>query len=72
MIMIDQDRDPKPKWRLALAVVVLALLACGFSIYLATQKVAVEKKVEDTFWPDPNMPKPSPVFVPFGPQENEN
>jgi len=69
--MIDSDRK-KAAWPIGIkvAVVVWALLACVLVISLAMQKVAVEKKVEDTYWLDPNMPKPSPQFVPFGPQEN--
>lgn len=64
--MIDSDRK-ESGWQIVItvAVVVLALLASGFLIYLAERKVAVEKKVEDKFWTDPNMPKPTPRFAPF-------
>lgn len=70
--MIDRDRDKKTNWKLTLAIVLWALLACGLVISLAVRKVAVEQKVEEKLWADETRPKPSPVFVPFGPQENEN
>jgi hypothetical protein len=65
------DRDPKPlDWRIVLAIVALALLACGFVIYLAKQKVAVEEKVEQKFSTDKNRPRPTPKFKPLEPQDN--
>jgi hypothetical protein len=68
--MIDRDRNKKSRWRLALAVVILALLACGFLIYLAEQKVAVEEKVERKFSTGEKMPRPTPKFKPLEPQDN--
>jgi hypothetical protein len=65
------DRDPKTlDWRIALAIVLLALLACGFVIYLARQKVAVEQRVEQKFSTDKNRPRPTPKFKPLEPQDN--
>ena len=70
--MIDSDGRRKSNWALTLAIVVWALLACVLVISLARQKIAVEQKVEEKLWADETRPKPSPQFVPFGPQENEN
>lgn len=63
------DRDPKPlDWRIVLAIVLLALVACGFVIYLAKQKVAVEEKVERKFSTDKKFSRPTPKFKPLEPQ----
>ena len=69
--MIERDRK-KSRWPIAVAVVVLALLACGFLIYLAEQKVAVEEKVERKFSNGQNMPRPTPKFKPLEPQPDSN
>ena len=68
--MIDGDRDKKPSWRLALTVVILALLACGFVIYLAKQKVAVEEKAEQKFSTGEKLPRPTPYFRPLDESDN--
>ncbi len=67
------ERDPKPlDWRITVGIVVLALLACGFVIYLARQKMAVEEKVEQKFSTDRNRPRPSPKFKPLEPHPDSN
>jgi hypothetical protein len=71
--MIDRDRNYKKKnWPLTVAIVVWVLMACVLAISLAQRKVEGEQKAEQKYWADKNQPKPSPVFAPFGPQENEN
>ena len=71
--MIDRDSNHKKKnWPLTIAIVVWVMMACVLVISLAQRKVEFEQKAEQKFWADKNMPKPSPVFAPFGPQENEN
>jgi hypothetical protein len=67
--MIARDRK-KSRWPIAVAAVVLALLACGYLIYLAKQKVAVEEKIERKFSKGEKMPRPTPKFLPLEPQDN--
>jgi hypothetical protein len=59
--MIERGRK-KSSWRMAVAVVLLALLACGLLIFLAVQKVAVEKKVEQKFNKEIPMARPAPTL----------
>jgi succinate dehydrogenase hydrophobic anchor subunit len=62
--MIERGRK-KSSWRMAVAGVLLALLACGFLIFLAVRKVAVEKKVEQKFPNEKVMARPAPTFPPI-------
>lgn len=69
--MIDSDRK-RAGWPIGLkiAVVVWALLACGFVIHLARQKVAVEEKIEQKFSTGEKMPRPTPYFRPLDESDN--